>query len=283
MARPLKTVEPIYTAHLFAELDRLLLGCLRKLTHADWERQTLAAEWSVKDVASHLLDNNIRGWSALHGEFKGERYSGPDTHEDLVKFLNTLNADWVRAFRRVSPAVLMDLLEITGKPYCEYMKSLDPSAPAVFPVAWAGESQSKNWFHVAREYTEKWHHQQQIRFAVGDDGVLLSDRFYLPYLDTSMRALPHHYRTLNASVGTTIRFIISGVNGAQWYLVRRDDHWELLSECDSDLSCSVEINKNAAWRIFTKGMSALEAQSSIHVSGEPRLGNHILGMVAVMA
>jgi hypothetical protein len=33
-------------------------------------------------------------------------------------------------------------------------------------VAWAGEAESKNWFHVARDYSEKWHHQQQIREAV---------------------------------------------------------------------------------------------------------------------
>ena len=43
----------------------------------------------------------------------------------------------------------------------------DPDAPAVFSVAWAGEDKSAHWFDVAREYTEKWHHQQQIRDAVG--------------------------------------------------------------------------------------------------------------------
>ncbi|MEJ7682555.1 MAG: hypothetical protein WKG06_32810 [Segetibacter sp.] len=28
---------------------------------------------------------------------------------------------------------------------------------------WAGEKKSKNWFHIAREYTEKWHHQMSSR------------------------------------------------------------------------------------------------------------------------
>ena len=41
---------------------------------------------------------------------------------------------------------------------------------AIFSVAWAGESESENWFDVARDYTERWHHQQQIRDAVGRPG-----------------------------------------------------------------------------------------------------------------
>jgi hypothetical protein len=279
----LKRVEPIYITHLFPELDRLLLECLRTLIPADWERRTVAAQWSVKDVVAHLLDGNIRAWSVLRDGYRGEKYSGPDSYDDLVIFLNKLNADWVSAFRRVSPAVLTDLLEITGKPYCEYMQSLDPSAPAAIPVAWAGESESENWFHIAREYTEKWHHQQQIRHAIGDDGILLMERFYLPYLDTSMRGLPHHYRNVHAGAGTTIRFTVSGLNSALWYLVRANNKWELYSEYDATISCSVEIEKSVAWRIFTKGISTSEAQSCICVEGEQKLGNHVLGMIAVMA
>jgi uncharacterized protein (TIGR03083 family) len=279
----LKRVEPIFVAHLFPELDLLLLEYLRKLSPADWERRTVASQWSVKDVAAHLLDGNIRAWSALRGGYNGEQYGGPESYNDLVRFLNTLNADWVRAFRRVHPSVLTDLLEITAKPFCEYLQSLDPSGPASIAVAWAGESESANWFHVAREYTEKWHHQQQIRHAVGDDGVLLTARFYLPYLDTSMRALPHHYRGVSATTGTTLCISVSGLNDARWYLVRTNQCWELYSECDTDVSCSVKIDKSVAWRIFTNGIRTSEAQSFIQVDGEQRLGDHILGMIAVMA
>jgi len=279
----LKRVEPIYIAHLFPELDSLLLEYLRKLAPADWERPTLAPQWSVKDVAAHLLDSNIRASSILRDGYRGEKYSGPDSYDDLVIFLNKLNADWIRAFRRVSPGVLTDLLEITGKSFCECMQSLEPSAPAAISVAWAGESQSANWFHVAREFTEKWHHQQQIRHAVGDDGILLTERFYLPYLDTYMRGLPHHYRGVSAVAGTTICFSVGGLKGARWYLVRSTNNWELYSECDTNVSCSVEIEKSVAWRIFTKGIGKSEAQSFVHVDGEQGLGNHVLGMIAVMA
>jgi hypothetical protein len=234
-------------------------------------------------VAAHLLDSNIRATSILRDGYGGEKHSGSDSYDDLVIFLNKLNADWVRALRRVSPAVLIDLLEITGKPFCKCMQSLDPSATAAISVAWAGETESANWFHVAREYTEKWHHQQQIRHAIGDDGILLTERFYLPYLDTSMRGLPHHYRNVKAGAGTTIRFAVRGLNGALWYLARVDNRWELYSECDAHVSCSVDIDGSVAWRIFTKGIGKSEAQPFVHVDGEQGLGNHVLGMIAVMA
>jgi hypothetical protein len=61
----------------------------------------------------------------------------------------------------------------------------------VFSVAWAGEAESKNWFHVARDYSEKWHHQQQIREAVGQTAELLTPALYRPLLDTLLRDLPH--------------------------------------------------------------------------------------------
>ena len=34
-------------------------------------------------------------------------------------------------------------------------------------VIWAGSDPAPMWLRVAREYTERWHHQQQIREALG--------------------------------------------------------------------------------------------------------------------
>jgi hypothetical protein len=41
---------------------------------------------------------------------------------------------------------------------------------------------------TGREYTERWHHQMQIREAVGAPG-LLERRWYQPVLDLSVRAV----------------------------------------------------------------------------------------------
>ena len=75
----------------------------------------------------------------------------------------------------VCPEMLIDLLKHTGKPFYEYYASLNPYANAEYSVAWAGENQSANWMHIAREYTEKFLHQQQIRDATNKQGIMTKD------------------------------------------------------------------------------------------------------------
>ena len=51
----MQPVEPIHTLELFPELIAELLSLLRNLSPLDWEKETVCAGWSVKDVAAHLL------------------------------------------------------------------------------------------------------------------------------------------------------------------------------------------------------------------------------------
>ncbi|MBX2926890.1 MAG: maleylpyruvate isomerase N-terminal domain-containing protein [Saprospiraceae bacterium] len=274
---------PIPTVHLFPILDELLLSLLRSFSASDWERPTPAPRWKVKDVAAHLLDGNLRTLSMLRDGHFGESPENVQSYEDLVGFLNRLNADWVAAMKRLSPALLIELLDWSGRQYSDYLQSLDPFAKAVFPVAWAGEAQSENWFHIAREYTEKWHHQQQIRFATGQEQVLYRRELYFPYLDTSMRALPHHYHNVPAETGTVIQFSVSGEGGGHWFLQRSEDAWHLVQVAHATPVCTVEIEGEIAWRIFTKGISREEAGRRCTIAGRRELGERVLEMLAVMA
>lgn len=276
-------MEPISTIDLFPVLDKKLIELLRSLDEADWEKQTIAPLWKVKDIAAHLLDGNIRTLSMLRDGYFGERAEQINSYQDLVDFLNGLNATWVKAMQRVSPEVLIDLLEKTGKEYIDFLKTLPPHETATFPVAWAGEAESENWFHIAREYTEKWHHQQQIRLAVGNTQELYSSELYYPYLDTSMRALPHHYREVSAGRGEVIRFTITAPGSGNWYLYRENDGWDLLEEFGLWPVCEVQIDGEIAWRMFTKGISRQEAARHLAITGKTELGERVLDMLAVMA
>jgi hypothetical protein len=125
----------------------------------------------VRDIALHLLDVDIRRLSfARDGGDLPQPGSAIESYSDLVKFLNRLNADWVSAGRRISSRLPIELLGLTGPLVAEHVASLDMQAVARFPVAWAGEQVSLNWFDVGRDYTERWHHQQQIRDAVNASG-----------------------------------------------------------------------------------------------------------------
>lgn len=273
---------PIVTVDLLPDLDRHLQEVLTTLSPTDWQLPTLAPLWAVKDVAAHLLDGNIRGLSMSRDGFFGVAPGEIRSYTDLVQFLNQLNADWVTAARRISPALLVSLLAVTGPAYSAHLKTLDPFEPALFSVGWAGETQSANWFHIAREYMERWHHQQQIRLAVGQEQPLLAPRFYAPFLDTAMRALPHHYQDVAASEHDSIRFSVSDLPGT-WFLVYQTTGWQLSTQIDRPSVCDVLLDGAIAWRLFTKGITAEQARDRVQITGNSALGEPILRMLAVMA
>lgn len=276
-------MEPIFTVHLFPKLDALLIALLRSLSPRDWQKPTISPRWNVHNIAAHLLDGNLRALSMLRDGYFGEPPGDVKSYQDLLAYLNKLNADWVSATRRLSPAVLVDLLEVTGKQYGAFLASLDPFETAAFSVAWAGEAQSANWFHIARDYTEKWHHQQQIRLALGQEEALYARDLYFPYLETSMRALPHHYREIGGSEGDHIRFAVDGLGGGVWYLRYTASTWVLTDNPAGKAIAEVRIPGTIAWRVFTKGIHPAEAAKLVDISGRQDLGGKILEMLAVMA
>lgn len=271
----------IQTLHLFSELDQKLIEVLESLEPEDWKLPTIARKWNVKDIASHILDGTLRGISHSRDAYFGDSSPELNSYQDLLDYLNTLNADWVKATKRLSPDLLIQLLGLTSPLYLGHLKELDLEGEALFSVAWAGEDSSKAWFHIAREYTEKFHHQQQIRLAVGKDAELLEERLYLPYLETSMRALPHHYRDTSAQTGTSLKIAVSDIS-SNWYLQRASTSWDLVDQLDT-WDIEIHIPKEIAWRIFSKGISYEEAKNQVHIEGNRGLGEKILDIVAVMA
>lgn len=274
---------PIQTLHLFPVLDKLLLELLASLSPEEWHMPTVAKQWSVKDIAAHLLDGNIRAIAALHGYQSNEPPPQINNYQDLVAYLNNLNAVWVKAMKRVSPTYLIAQLGSTGEHYIKYLHTLPPFAPAMYSVAWAGEHTSLNWFHIAREYTEKWHHQQQIRDAVGRTGLMSKELFY-PLIATFMYALPHTYRNSLADEGTLVKVIVTSDAGGEWYLTRIADRWELSKDLSTErASASISLNPDNAWKLFTKAITPDAARAAAVVEGDNRLVAPIFGMLAVMA
>ncbi len=271
----------IHTQHLFPILDSRLITLLRTLSDDEWNAPTRAKLWRVKDVAAHLLDTNIRILSMSRDAYTGETPTDTHSYSDLVAFLNRLNADWVAASRRISPRVLTDLLESTGLQHSQHMAGLDLHTQAVFSVAWAGHDTSPNWFHIAREYTEKWHHQQQIREAVSKPGIE-SRELYYPVLDTFLRALPYHYRNVQADQGTTVSVTITGEAGGTWVMRRESDGW-MFSATTSAPDAMITLPDTEAWKLFTKGLLAEEAEKHVTLNGNLLLTRPILSLVAVMA
>jgi hypothetical protein len=272
---------PIDVVDLLPTLDSKLLVLLKSLTPEEWNKQTVAKLWKVKDVTAHLLDGNIRILSILRDNYFGEQPT-INSNQDLIDFLNRLNADWVKAMKRVSPQMLIFLLELTSQPFCNYFKSLNPFDKSILAVDWAGETESKNWMEIAREYTEKWLHQQQIRDAVGKPGLMTRELYY-PFIDIFMLALPHTFRATDAEKGTTIKVTVASDIGGSWFLTRNHEKWMLINNYQEKATTEIIIDPDTAWKLFSKSLQPEQVKNKIKIIGEQKLAEKVLTMVSVMA
>ena len=269
----------IHVLHLFPKLNSSLIDLLEGLSPAQWNNSTVCKKWSVKDIAAHLLDTALRRVSGGRDNHFAEARE-INSYDDLLSFLNALNADWVDAYKRVSPQVLINQMAAAQEEFYKYLLTLNLSSPALYPVAWAGEDQSQVWFDIAREYTERWHHQQQIRLAVGA-GSILKRELYYPFLEISMLALPFHYRLVSAADGTVVRVTIVGDAGGSWSIISKNNAWEFTGT-EMEPNTLVYIDQNIAWMLLSKGIDIFEADQYWQVTGDYELGFHALKMTAFM-
>ena len=272
--RPLTVPD---TAPLFPALHGELLRLLRALDADDWERPTVAGRWRVRDVAMHLLDGDLRTLAAHRDGHRLAAEQPVERYADVLALIQGLNASGVAYGQRLSPQLLADLLEVSGRWMSAFVAALDPDAPALFAVAWAGEAVSDNRLDTAREYTERWHHQMQIRTAVGGGAdaatspeVLLADRYLTPLLDTAVRALPHGYRSVAATEGTAV---VIALSDRPWTrtLRRESDSWVLYAGDDEGPAVRATTSPDALWRHFFNALPADVARAAFQVEGSSAL------------
>ncbi len=273
-------LDPILCAHLLRKVDGKLLDILRALTADEWDLQTIAPRWKVRDVAAHLLDTALRKLSLVRDSWFVEK-ANPQSPQDVLDLVNRLNREGVTVYRRLSPAVLIELMTIACERFASFHESLDPFARATFNVSWAGEESSLNWFDTARELTERWHHQQQIRLATGRAG-LVTPELYHPVLDCFARGLPHAFRHSLAPAGTVVLLEITGDCGGRWALSRGAHAWRFIRQIPNEIACRVRIPQDIAWQVFTKGIDRDSARKLVEVEGDGEMADVILGLTAIV-
>jgi len=278
---PLPAIE---TLPLFPGERSALLELLADLSASNWEAPTVCPGWSVKDVAAHLLGDDIGRLS-----WGRDGYVNPDfaaaldiaTLPGLVAAIDRQNAVWVTGARRISPRLLIELLKTTGELTEAYFASLEMTALGM-PVDWAGPEPAPVWLDVAREYTERWVHQQHIRDAVGKPG-LKERRWFAPVLDAFVRGLPRALRDAPSPEGTTLRLVISGDAGSEWIALRQNGDWMLGTAPRMTVDGTIELDEESAWRLFTKGISKEEARRAARIEGDEALAERALDTVSILA
>jgi hypothetical protein len=279
---PLAPPSPVDVRHLLRPLGEELLGLLRDLDAGDWSRAA-PPHWAVRDVAAHLLDTAVRRLTFHRDSCP---FPPPDRplrgYHDLAAMLHRLNAEWLATAVRFSPRVLVDLLAVADPQEADFLASLDPEAPAFLPVAWADESVSPSWMDVAREYTERWHHQQQIRDAVGAP-PLTSPRWLRPAIAVAARSLRRAWAPLADRPGTSVHVAIAGESGGDWALVAGANGWQLWEGVPDAADAAVTTDEETAWRLWHRMIEREAAAARVETRGDDALTAPFLTAVAVMA
>lgn len=276
----LQKPTPILVAERFPALLDALLDVLTSLSSVDWDRPTTVAGWRVKDVALHLLGDEIGFVSGKRDGF--QKGSAPvNTWPELVALINRRNAHWVEATQRISPRMLSDLLRWSGDQFNAYVRTLDVYALGG-AVSWAGFQPAPVWLDLAREYTERWHHQQHIREAVDWPGGMEADKLG-PVLATFVYALPQTYRQASAAPGSCVTLTISGPAGGAWSVMHEAQGWQLYTGRPAAPLAEVILPQDTAWRLFTKGISKTEARHHANLLGDSQLAEQMLETVSIIA
>jgi uncharacterized protein (TIGR03083 family) len=273
---PLELPSEIDTRPLFRPVSTSLVMLLRGLPVESWDRPTVAGAWLVRDVLAHLLDSTLRRLS-----FHRDGMTPPppphatSSERDFVDFINGLNAQWVTAAKRLSPRILIDLFERASREAADWFESLPLDAPALFPVSWAGEHTSAGWFDIGREFTELWHHQQQIRMAVGAN-TLEDPRYLGAVIDVAVRGLPYAFRDVPAEPEEAVAFDISGPSGGQWTLSRDEQGWTLYRGEPPSATARIQLEDRTAWLILFNALSESDAARGVRIEGRTELGRAFL-------
>ncbi len=279
----MQPVKPIMVTDLFPHERKQLLELFSEFEAEDWEKPTICPGWTVKDIGLHLLGDDIGYISRTRDSFSNPFYKNNDLHEwkSLVQNINAANELWVKATARISPKLLADLLELTGEQFYDYVQTLDQMSIGGI-VSWFGPDPAPMWLDTAREYTERWVHQQHIRDAVNKPG-LKEKRFFHPVLDAFVRALPYTYKDIPVADATILKFAVVGESGDVWYLVGEANKWSLFKDVMLQPAAVVTMDQETCWRLFTKGMSKNQARTKTAIEGDQKLGEKILETISIIA
>jgi uncharacterized protein (TIGR03083 family) len=260
-----------------ARLDALVAD----LDDADWRRATVCPGWDVADLVAHLVGDDLGRLSRTH-----DGAAGPPRRpgEDLPAYLDRINEEWVVAFRRLSPAVLVSLLGAGGGEVLALWDDAIERDDLVGAVSWAGLEVGVGWMDHARDTTEYWIHEQQLREAVGRPHVDADE--VAAVVDVLARGLPHALEALEAPEGAHVEVRADDL-GLAWRVERRDGRWwfaghrpAAADEAAPPPFAAVGGTGDAYWRRWSRHPAG--GRGAFSASGDAAAGAAVVDHVAVI-
>jgi uncharacterized protein (TIGR03083 family) len=270
--------DPVLVVDLFPRERTALLELLDALGPDDWAAPLASGDWTVKDVVGHLVGDDLGRLARGRDEWLG---ADDETGGSPKERVDRRNAEWVAGMRPLSPAVLRSLLVWSGTETQSFFASLDPFALGG-TVSWAGARPAPVWLDLARELTERWHHQQQIRDAARrrllDDPDLLR-----AVLATFAHALPVALAGVRRAEGATAVLVVTGPRGGTWTVRSEKEGWRLLVGADDARAATVVMDEETAWRMYVASWPPNEIARRATIEGDAELATRLLRAFALVS
>lgn len=255
----------------------VLLDLVRGLDADEWQRPTAAAPWRIRDVVAHLIGDDLNRLSRTRDAHSGP---GPRAGEALAPFVHRINDEWVQVAQRMSPRVLTDLLALTSPQVLAMWGELDPET-LTEAVSWAGPDPAPVWLDLARDFTEYWVHQQQIRDAtgrsdLGDPAVVHT------VLDTFLRAVPHTLSAHPRPDGEILDVTVDGAAGGRWTWRCDGQRWRWAQNPGTPGTLLAFPGPEPLWRLCVRMVEPAEARRSVTVSGDEALAAAAMQIVSII-
>jgi uncharacterized protein (TIGR03083 family) len=246
--------SPVDLRPQFGPQRRSLLTFLHRLAPEDWALPTACEGWDVADLFAHVVGDTLGRVSGLRDD--SDRVM-TDPNETLGRFIDRTNDRWVIGAKRLSSQLMIELAAWAGEIHDELWLSKDMHEPGL-GVSWAGVDPAPVWFDAAREISEYWVHERQLREAVGNSDM--GEPSLDTVLDVFARGLP--YTLGRADLGDTKSVSITVVDSeVSWSLERKGERWWFVagsSAADARLSFGGEL----LWRRWTRQQgSGLELET----------------------
>jgi hypothetical protein len=227
----------------------------------------------VKDIALHLLDDDL-GVLARNRDGDTTGLIDADAQDTFVQALAAKNQRWIDGAAALSSRITIDLLIWSGRECDTYWATVPDSGHA--HVSWASDGPVPVWLDIAREFTERWVHQQQIREAVNKVGNHTAT--HLPtVLRTFVWAFPHQY-CAEAPTGARVQLDLD--SGGMWTLTCEGTRqWSLSEGPARDASARVTLRDDCGWRVLT---GADYSRDELTLDGPAELCEPLLGVRSII-
>jgi uncharacterized protein (TIGR03083 family) len=261
---------PIDFAPLFRLERSRLLGLLAGLSPEEWQLATPCPEWTVLGLTGHLVGDDLSLISWQRDHHHGTPAPAGLDEAGFIDWLDDLQREWVHAARRISAALMVQLLAFLDDPVAATIAGQDPRARTA-QVSWAGDEPQPAWLDHGRELSERWIHRQQLHEALGRPSDLRAD-LAEPVLDTLRWAYPYRLGQVDRPPGTALSIEVEG-DGLRrgWCLVRTERGWMFDDDrVDHRLDATVTMSTEQAWRLLTNNYR-VDVHRPIDVDGDPAL------------